>query len=77
MPFLVLVMLTLPCGRPPDFQDESGHGTHVCGTITGSPLILGNMSGLAQNPNSARGVAPGAKIAFFGGYFRAGILAWT
>ncbi len=52
------------------FNDESGHGSHVSGTLAGKPLIFGtrgNGSGAASPPPNSGGIAPGARIAFFGG----------
>lgn len=63
---LALLVAYFPAG----FQDEVGHGTHVTGTVAGSPLWV-NESSSENDPNMAKGTAPGAKIAFFGGYCKA------
>ena len=45
---------------PQDLIDSFGHGSHVAGTILGSPY--GTTPG--STPNAATGMAPGAKLAF-------------
>ncbi|KAG1674598.1 hypothetical protein FOA52_001847 [Chlamydomonas sp. UWO 241] len=64
-------------------EDESGHGTHVSGTLVGDPIMSdaifdqtssaaaavaapgdGSASAL-WDPSEARGLAPGAKLAFY------------
>lgn len=59
-------------------RDQDGHGTHTAATVAGSPVRHANLLGYAAG--TARGMAPGARIAAYkvcwvGGCFSSDILS--
>ncbi|KAK2980935.1 hypothetical protein RJ640_022914 [Escallonia rubra] len=59
-------------------RDQDGHGTHTAATVAGSPIRGANLLGYAYG--TARGMAPGARIAAYkvcwtGGCFSSDILS--
>lgn len=59
-------------------RDQEGHGTHTAATVAGSPVRGANLLGYASG--TARGMAPGARIAAYkvcwtGGCFSSDILS--
>lgn len=53
---------TYKLGRPNEWNDPNGHGTHVCGTVLGSGVLSGSNPATRSYAGSFAGVAPEANL---------------
>ena len=51
-----------------DTKDLNGHGSHVAGTLAGLRAGASLAEEVAKGDNSSAGMAPHAKLAFFGAW---------
>lgn len=58
------VVKTYALGRPGDWSDPNGHGTHVAGSVLGNGTQSGSVPASHQYTNSYAGVAPEAQLVF-------------